>query len=377
MSSRAWARLMAVCLLALAVPCLLASRSASARQTGGLRVQVVNGTPGGGAVVGLPVAVYVVDDNTEKIAAQGETDKRGAYSLPELTGSGGARFVVSTTYAGVAYHTEPVDLPAPDLALKVYEPTEDDTKISVSNAGIVILDVNAETQIIKILETATLLNSGDRTFVPGTAGPRGPMGLLRFGLPEGAGNLIAGEELAAATIIQVDTGFATDLPLPPGDTNVSYGYEIAYGALREGGYAQVSKNMPYATEVLRVLAVEGDFSLESPQLSDEGPATVGARTYRQLVGANLAPRSELTLDLRNLPLIQPALRPGNAWLQVAVALLAGMAALLPVLYRRVYSRRNPPVRATGNVQSEEAVRKRPAIVRRVTGHRGPEGKPGT
>lgn len=362
----------------------MASRSVGAQTAGSLRVQVVNGTPGGGSVAGLPISIYMMgadsagqtpqaSSDTPVMAGEGRTDDRGGYELRDLAGPVGARYVVSTTYRSVPYRSEPVGLPAPEVELKVYEPTGDDTTIRVANAGIVILEVDAEAQRIRFLETATLRNTGERTFVPATDGPRGPMGLLRFGLPTGAGNLVVGEGLSESTVIQVDTGFATDLPLPPGDTNVTYAYEMAYGALSEGGYAQVSKNMPYPTDLLRVLAVEGDFRVESAQLASVDAATVGTRRYRQLEGKDLPSRSEITLELRDLPLVLPALRPGNPWLRAGVAGLALVSLLLPLAYARRYKReiRRPAAQLEAKPQTGGEVRRQPAV-RRVTGQPAPE-----
>lgn len=305
--------------------------------TGGLKVEVRNGTPGGGSVPGLPLTVYEIEGEESRAIVRGETDDQGRASWPDFTGKVSARYAVSTTFQGVAYTTEPAALPDPAggaVVLPVFDASSDDTGVRVATMGMVIIGVDAPTQQIQILETLTLRNDGVRTFLPGTGGPRGPMGLLRFGLPEGAGNLTPDGRLAGHTIIQVETGFATDLPVPPGDTDVTYTYEVAYGALAEGGYALLTKNLPYPTELLRLLSVPGDFTIQSAQLADRGLATVGSRQYRQHEGRDLPARSEISVELRNLPLMLPALRPGNPWLQVIVGMLLLLAVTFPIFYAR-------------------------------------------
>ena len=59
------------------------------------------------------------------------------------------------------------------------------------------------------------------TFTPSMGGAQGPMGLLRFGLPRNAFDLTMDERLSAFDVIQVDRGFASLLPLPPGSTDVT------------------------------------------------------------------------------------------------------------------------------------------------------------
>lgn len=316
----------------------LQARGVNAQTAGELHVQITNGTPGGGAVQGLPLTIYRQTDANQETAGGGQTDARGAYTWTNLTGDVSALYVVSTTYKGVAYKTQPVNLPAPDVSLRVYEVGGDDARLRIANAGIVILQVDAEMQRIRFLETVTLHNGGDRTFVPSTDGPRGAMGLLRFSLPEGAGNLTVGEGLVDSEVIQIDRGFATNLPVSPGDTSVSFVYEMAYGALQDSGYAQITKDVPYPADSVQLLAVQGDFNVESQQLSNRGLANIGGRVYRKFEASNLSAHSEISVELRNLPLILPALRPGNAWLQVVIGGLALLALALPMLYRRFYLR---------------------------------------
>jgi hypothetical protein len=236
----------------------------------------------------------------------------------------------------VAYQAEPAALPTSTVTLTVFDASSDDTAIQIASAVLVILGLDPSTQVAQVLETVKLHNGGKHTFLPSTDGPRGPMGLLRFGLPKGAGNLTPDGRLGASTIIQVDTGFATNLPVPPGDTEVSYSYEIAYGALSDGGYVSLSKNLPYPTDLLRVLAVPGDFIIQSEQLIDQGVDTVGSRQYRRMEGRNLPAHGELSLELRKLPLILPVLRSSNPWLQLVMGLLLLVAVTFPLIYARRY-----------------------------------------
>lgn len=334
-------------LLLLLAPVLLLGAPACAVQaqvpvqvqgSASLRVRVVNGTPGGGNVTNLPLAVYSVEVDKEQLVSQGRTSGNGTFTWPALTAAVGTSYVVSTTYAGVAYQSEPITVSTTEVTLPVYETTGADSALRISSAGMVVLNVDAATQVLKVLETLTLSNAGTRTFLPSTTGPSGPMGLLRFGLPDGAGNLAPYGRLGGSNIIQVNTGFASDLPVPPGTTDVSFTYELAYGALTEGGYALLSKNISYPTDLLRVLVPRGDFTAQSPQLADKGAVTVGTRAYRRFEGKDLQARTAVSLELRNLPLDQPALRSRNPWLQLAMGGLVLAAAALPLLYKRRQAR---------------------------------------
>ncbi len=341
------------------------NRSASAQAGSELQVQVTNGTPGGGPVAGLPLTIYSTAGGQQLVAGAGRTDALGAFSWTGAVGQVGASYVVSTTYAGVAYNSGTVTLPAPPVVLRVYETTSDDTTIRIVSAGLVIARVDAPTQRIQALESATFANSSNRTFLPTATGARGPMGLLRFGLPDGAGNLTTMGQLSASNVIQVDTGFSSDMPLPPGNTDVSYGYEIAYGALSDGGFAQLNKDLPYGVDSFRLLATTGDFSVESPQLASDGSVVVGGRTYRQYSAKSLPAHTQVSVDLSNLPLIQPALRPGNPWLQFSIVILLLAAVALPLIYRRRYMQNElaePQTEAgnSGEIRAARRVRVPPA-----------------
>lgn len=302
-----------------------------------LSVQLINGTPQGAGVAGVALTVFKEEGTQIDAVGNGQTDERGAFTWANLIGAVDARYVISATYQGVLYKTEPAALPAA-VTLRVYDAAGDDSAVRIANAGFVIVKVDAPTQVISLLETVTLRNTGSRAFLPSAGGPRGPMGLLRFGLPEGSGNFTPDAQLAASDIIQVDKGFATDLPLPPGDTAVSFTYDLAYGALPESGYATLTSVLPYPADLVKVLSIPGDFSVESAQLTANGTATIGARVYRQYQAVNLPARAELTIELRNLPLVQPPLRPGNPWLQLVVGVFLLAAIVLPLVYKRRYAR---------------------------------------
>jgi hypothetical protein len=323
-----------------------------AQAAGTLQVQVTNGTPGGGAVSGLPLTLFSVDKEQSKVVATGQTDPQGAFTWYDLAPAAGASYVVSTTFQGVAYQSAPVPPPTSTLILRVFDAWPDDTAIRISKSALVILGVDPSTQIVQVLETVTLRNSGNHTFLPRTDGPRGPMGLLRFGLPAGAGNLTPDERLAASSIIQVDVGFATDLPIPPGDTDVSYSYQLPYGSLPDGGYASLNKNLAYPTDVLSVLAIEGGFTIESPELTDRGLTTLGSHRYRRFEGGSLPAQSELSLQLHKLPLILPVLRSDNPWLRGMMAIFLLLAVALPVVYAYRYKARAPSAEALVLANSE-------------------------
>lgn len=304
----------------------------------GLGVQVINSTPGGSPVAGAPLTVLRVDGSQLEVAARGKVDTRGAASWPDLSGPVEGRYVVSTTFQGVIYRTEPAALPATGVSLFVYDSSSDDSAVRVSNSGLVVTDIDAPNQRVRVLETMTLRNSAQRTFLPQASGSRGPMGLLRFGLPANAINFVPDDQLATKAIIQVDKGFASDLPLLPGDTNLSFAYDVPYGATTESGRATLTKNVNYPIDTLRLLVLPGDFTVSSPQLLEKGTVQVGSRMYRQYQGDNLPGRSELTLVIEGLPLVWPVLRSANLWVRVMLGVLLVGGVALPLLYKRRYAR---------------------------------------
>lgn len=166
--------------------------------------------------------------------------------------------------------------------------------IQVTRRAVTVLEADPESHTLAILERLDLENSGDAPFVPSSS--QGPMGLLRFALPRDAFDLTLDARLGAAEIIQVDRGFASLLTLPPGTTDVSFGYHVPYG---RDAY-DFATTMVYPTAGFWLLA-PADLAADSADLREDRVVDIGRQRYRLLVGQNLAAGQRVSVALGNLP----------------------------------------------------------------------------
>jgi hypothetical protein len=143
------------------------------------------------------------------------------------------------------------------------------------------------------LEIARIVNTSDRTYVPGPE----PMKLLRFGLPTGARDLQVDTGLPGADFIQVDLGFALAASVPPGEHEVMYTYRFPYS----GTEASYTKSFIYGVEHLRALAPKGEMTLSSDMLGGAGDVVIGGQTYQLLEASDLPRGTRISLRLDGFP----------------------------------------------------------------------------
>ncbi|MDA1349153.1 MAG: hypothetical protein O3A47_09880, partial [Chloroflexi bacterium] len=214
----------------------------------------------------------------------------------------------------------------------------DDDVLSAAAASVLFLGANPDSGTISAMEIVSLVNSGDRTYVPGPE----PMDLLRFGLPLGALGLQLETSLIGADHIQVDRGFALLGNVPPGRHEVMYTYQFPY----TGSTAFFERSFRYGAEHLRVLTPVDAMGLTSDSLGNAQVVTVGETQYRLLEATDLSRGTPVSVELLDLP------RPGagaSRWddvrfeyaapvsLGLLMVLLAGYA-----LWRRIGERQEAP-----------------------------------
>ncbi len=328
-----------VALLALAgalLPAAPAAASGGATLTG----RLTNGTAGAPVPAGAQVLLRTYQG--QKIVGEQDVPVApdGSFTVDGLASGAGLAYQLVATYEGVPYASTPFTLDAPDSAkqvdLTVYEATDADPGITIPHAAVVLGSPDPGTRTVGVVEVVTLANPSDRTYLPSLNGPAGPMGLLRFSLPEGAGALAPGPGLETGEIIQVDRGFATDEPVPPGTKDVLFSYRLPY----RGDRAQLRRLAPYPTDQLTILVPTDRLRLESAQLQPGQPAQLGDQLYQTYSVQGLAPGQPLSFTITHLPSRWPLGLPLDdlpwwAWGIAGVAAGAGTAlAAAWALYHR-------------------------------------------
>ena len=164
----------------------------------------------------------------------------------------------------------------------------------MSSSSLLIPQVDKIARDVYALEIVNVVNTGDRTYVPGAE----PMNLLRFGLPPGAKGLQIDTSLVGADAIQVDRGFAVPANIPPGEHEVMFAYNFGY----EGESVTYDKSYLYGAEMVRILVPYeiGDLSSADlgPTLATWRSATSTISSSRFLTSTR---QSRATLEISSLP----------------------------------------------------------------------------
>lgn len=316
-------------LMLLAAALLLVALPVHAEGPGVISGQVVNGTAGGAAPGAVQIALGVYRGESLEREVPAQADEAGRFRFDGLDVGGDVTYQVGTAHADMLYRSDLIKLtagkPEQQVALKTYETTPTDPGLRASQVFVSVSVAKDSPQDLVVTEVVKLVNPSDRTFVPQPGGPGGPMGLVRFGLPLGARGLEPGWGLDAKEMVQVDRGFGSLTPVPPGDNAFRFSYRVPF----TGAGDVLEKSLPYGAELFRVLADESGPKVASPALTlEQGLDAKGSKLF-VWSARQLAPGTRLSLELSGLPA-----RP--VWARVAdepAAPFVGAAllALVPAL----------------------------------------------
>lgn len=338
-------------LLAASGPFVAEPPTALAAETGAIQGRLANGTAGGGAPAGAEVVLHVFrgEAHAEDRPLQAASD--GSFSFDRLELGAEYTYLVTASYAGLPYSGQPLRFGPGErdkrVELTVYETTDANPGLRVRRATFILTDLDVASQTLQAVELISLENPSDRAYLPTQSGPAGPMGLLRFPLPPEAGDLRPGPGLESAQVFQVDRGFATDAPSPPGTRDIIFSYRFPY----QPGRFVLQRSVPYATAELRIVVPPDGPSVEGPDLQPADPVDLGGRRYRVSVARDLPAGQQVAVGFGNLPGRWafnlplddvPAPVWGGFGASLALALVAGYA------WR---GRRRPPAESRG-VRSE-------------------------
>ncbi len=256
--------------------------------------QIDNGTENSLPPFGLTVTLHKQGPDTYEEATT-ITDTKGNFSFENVPLDPDALYGVTIRYQGVVYGTD-IDLrqeTLPPLLVTIYETSDDDSLLEVSSSSLLIPQVDKINQDVYALEIVNVVNSSDRTYVPGPQ----PMDLLRFGLPPGAKGLQIDTGLVAADAIQVDRGFAITANVPPGEHEVMFSYNFGY----EGDSVAFDKSYLYGADNARILVPYEIGDLSSADLGDPGEVQIGEKSYQLIEASDITRESRAALRISSLP----------------------------------------------------------------------------
>lgn len=237
---------------------------------------ITNRTSGGTLPEKLAVtAVQVNDEGSEVNRKQTESGPDGKFVVEGFDSSAGARLIVGTDYLGVTYSTL-VEIPEHEsnlvADLVIFETSEDDSAIAVQSDLITV--VRGDEDNLEVIQLITISNSADRTFI-GTASETGRQ-VVRLPVAPGAGELQPLDGFGVEGLSETAGGVATGEPLPPGQSQISYGYRVR---VARSGWP-MSRDVFYPTERVDLL-VEKDLPVSPSEFRFEEQVTLEGKTYRR------------------------------------------------------------------------------------------------
>ena len=290
-----------------------------------VRGKVTNMSQNGDPLDGLSVVLH---ENSADILGETEykLSENNEFIFENIIYEPNKQYGVSIIFKGALYGLN-LDLSLgsiSDLEIEVFEPIRSDELLKASLVSILINSVNVETKSISVLEIIKLVNDSDLTYVPGPA----PMQLLRFSLPEGAYNLMIDSSLLGAEIFQVDKGFGLSASLIPGEHDIFFSYDMPY----DSKTYQISKNLRYGAEILRVVAAVDLVSLGETSHGDFEESLIGERKYNVLEVANIVKEEGLLVTLEDLPIPSAPQRFSTAFKSIRWELAVPVALGIIVIF---------------------------------------------
>ena len=303
--------------------------------------RVVNGTADGITPSGIEVTLHMIGNSGELDIFTATTDDDGRFRF-QVTGTGGdVVYAIATSYEDVSYsrNLAPSALSEP-VELTVYETTDDVGVIQVDADVLLVRGADEDKNSLLAFEVLSLVNNGDRTFVPDLDQP-GRMNFLRFSIPTGIRDLEVSSDLPGGQIITVGSGFALTAPVTPGSHQVAYTYRMPY----TGTGVDLPHSFPMGADTFRFLMADAIGSLRDSDLIVSPPLMDDAgEIYRVWEKGDLEPGDRVNMEIGGLPQPGPLGRLGNSltdgpYLKIGIPSAVGvvLAALLlyGVAFRRV------------------------------------------
>ena len=315
-------------LVAIACITFMSFSSPSAHAAGPGRIfgQLLDGTHKNAPVARQSVTLQMAQGNTATDLASVTTDARGSYAFGNLSTGKTISYSLYIRYRGAQYNSALITLntkPVQQVNLTVYQATTSTANMAIVRATVLLHKPDAKKGIIPVSELVIFRNLDLRTYVGSLDASHGKPNALRFSLPHTARNVSLGKGFDGYKAIQVDRGFATDAPVPPGDSQFAFTFDMPYTT---SSY-DFDYTIVYPTVQLALLIL-----LEIHSTSD---------TYNLLQANALLANKQVHVQLDGLPAITPATNstapnPTTNWLIVVLLIMAIILFGTWFLYRSAH-----------------------------------------
>ncbi|HLG62780.1 MAG TPA: carboxypeptidase-like regulatory domain-containing protein [Ktedonosporobacter sp.] len=314
--------------------CSLASMPArAAGGNGRIYGQLLDGTAHNAPLPGQVVTLQMAQGSSAQDLATATTDSHGSFSFPGLSTDKTISYAIFIRYQGAQYVSDLVSLdskPEQQVNLTVYQATTSTANIAIIQATALLHTPDAQKSSFTVSELLLFKNLDNHTFVGSLDASKGRPNALTFSLPRGARNITFNNGFDGYKAIQVNSGFATDAALPPGNTEFSFTFEVPYTA----STYDFSYAVMYPTVSLSFL-VSPEIHASSSSLTSQGVITADQHPYHLFKADAIRSNQEVHLSLEGLtlPAKPAALNAGAIWLIVALLLMLSMLAVTWFIYR--------------------------------------------
>ena len=273
-----------------------------AQSTDTLAVQLENGTLSDeGLVQGIDVTLHIIDQQNGAVLASGTADTYGRVDFNDIPIIDDASYLIVAEYQGVSYHKL---LNVTDLGkshtLTVYGTTDLFDEILIEEQSVIVGSADSTNRLLTVYERVTMVNYGDRTFVPDFDQPQN-MQFLRFSLPRGADNLQVETTFEQGEIMTVDKGFALTSRVAPGSYLIDYIYTVPYSNTA----LELNRSFTNKTDIFRVLIPAELGALGSVSGIVPSRVLIQGREFDLIETSNISTGTKLNLVFNKLP--QPTL----------------------------------------------------------------------
>lgn len=262
------------------------------------------------------------------------TDRAGRYRLQAAGQDTTAGFLVSASFGGIAYFSEPLRFPAVRVdtapALAVYDTSSTSPTIALAQRLLVVRDREPDGSR-RVIELLILANAGRETRIaPDTTRP------VWFGrLPQGALQFEVGDsDMSERAVLRHGDTVLVVAPIPPGERQLLVSYVLP-GSARE-----LVIPFDHAVQRVNVMLEDTTATIEGAALTLRGFDELENLIVRRFGGENLPAGSTVVVRFGRQPLSLPALW----WTLVPLAALAMAWAFLR-WWRRSASPRPSPAEA--------------------------------
>lgn len=263
--------------------------------------------------------LHQITDQGGAAVDSSRTDRRGWYAVRAPARDSASVYVVSVTYAGIAYFSRPIRafgrVEQTAEVLAVFDTSSTEPAIALAQRHVIIRrpeDRGAR----RVLELLVLANTGNRTRVaPDTSRP-----VWQGRLPRGATGFDVGEsDVSNESVFRRGDAVAVAAPIPPGEKQILVSYVLP------ADQQQLDLDVDQEIVRLNVLVEDSAASVAGGPLEPMGVEEMEGIRFTRFAGEVVDPGTRVTVRFGEQPFSPASLW----WMVVALAAATLVAGMVP------------------------------------------------